>query len=121
MTISGNCFLISSRILKMNKSLVLAAIVAAVALAACGKKKKLQLQLLHQPLKRLLLHPLLLRLPLLHLLLTLLPPLLHLLLLLLTLLTLPRKLLKLQHRRSNSSLFRKSRLRAAFLWLGRSA
>ncbi|UUZ68605.1 hypothetical protein LP416_00950 [Polaromonas sp. P2-4] len=101
MTISGNCFLISSRILKMNKSLVLAAIVAAVALAACGKKKKLQLQLLHQPLKRLLL----LRLPLLHLLLTLLPPLLHLLLLLLTLLTLPRKLLKLQHRRSNSSLF----------------
>lgn len=35
--ISGNCFLNSSRTLKMNKSLVLAAIVAAAALAACGK------------------------------------------------------------------------------------
>jgi hypothetical protein len=40
LTISGNCFLIHPRIIQMNKSLALAAIVAAVALAACGKKEE---------------------------------------------------------------------------------
>jgi hypothetical protein len=42
LTLSGNCFLslIHQGSFQMNKSLVLAAIVAAVALAACGKKEE---------------------------------------------------------------------------------
>ena len=41
LTVSGNCFLHNHpRNLKMNKSLVLAAIVASVALVACGKKEE---------------------------------------------------------------------------------
>lgn len=39
-TISGNCFVNSLKSLKMNKSLVLAALIAAAALAACGKKEE---------------------------------------------------------------------------------
>jgi hypothetical protein len=37
---SGNCFVNSPYLLKMNKSLVLAAVIAAAALAACGKKEE---------------------------------------------------------------------------------
>ena len=38
--ISGNCFVNSLNFLKMKKSLVLAAVIAAAALAACGKKEE---------------------------------------------------------------------------------
>jgi uncharacterized lipoprotein YehR (DUF1307 family) len=40
LTISGNCFLFNFKDSEMNKSLVLAALVAAFALAACGKKEE---------------------------------------------------------------------------------
>jgi hypothetical protein len=40
MTISGNCFVNLSGNIQMNKSLVLAAVIAAAALAACGKKEE---------------------------------------------------------------------------------
>lgn len=38
--IFGNCFVNSLKSLQMNKSLVLAALIAAAALAACGKKEE---------------------------------------------------------------------------------
>lgn len=39
-TISGNCFVNSIYFSIMNKTLILAAVIAAAALAACGKKEE---------------------------------------------------------------------------------